>query len=54
LKGVKIEDLEDVLVIWVGQVNGKNAAATDEIMSIKGTSKTGQQMSVTVSVHKNW
>jgi hypothetical protein len=32
LKGVKLADPEDVLVIWIGQVNSKNGAATDEVI----------------------
>jgi hypothetical protein len=27
----KVENVEDVLFIWVGQVNAKNVAATDDI-----------------------
>jgi hypothetical protein len=30
LKGTKLEDLEHVLVTWMGQVNSKNGTATDE------------------------
>jgi hypothetical protein len=49
----KVEDLEDVLIIWIGQVNVKNGTAADEV--IKEQAKvTGQQMSVTNSVHQNW
>jgi hypothetical protein len=31
LKGVKLEDLEGALVIWVGQMNVKNGTAADEV-----------------------
>jgi hypothetical protein len=29
LKGAKLEDLADALVIWIWQVNVKNGTATD-------------------------
>jgi hypothetical protein len=32
LKGAKLEDLEAVLIIWLGQVNLKNGTATDEVI----------------------
>jgi hypothetical protein len=31
LKGAKLEDAEDVLVTWIGQVNAKIGTGTDEI-----------------------
>jgi hypothetical protein len=52
LKGVELEDLEETLVIWTGQVSAKNVTATYEV--IKAQAKVcGQQMSVTNFVHKN-
>jgi hypothetical protein len=30
-KGCKL-DLEDVIVVWIGQVNAKNETATDEVI----------------------
>jgi hypothetical protein len=32
LKGEKLEDLEDVLVIWIEHVNVKNGTATDKVI----------------------
>jgi hypothetical protein len=53
LNRAKLEYLEDTLVIWVGQLNGKNGAATGRL--VKEQMKVlGQQMSVTNSVHKNY
>jgi hypothetical protein len=31
LKGTKLE-LEDALVVWIGQVNAKNGTAADEVI----------------------
>jgi hypothetical protein len=32
LKGAKLEDLEDVLVIWIVQVHANNGTSTDEVI----------------------
>jgi hypothetical protein len=45
LKGAKHEDLEDALIIWIGQVNARNGTATDGV--IKQQAKViGQRMGV--------
>jgi hypothetical protein len=51
LKGAKLEDLADALVIWIWQVNVKNGKATDEIIK-EQVKLLGQQMSVTNFVYK--
>jgi hypothetical protein len=51
LKGGKLQDLDDTLVTWIGQVNVKNGTAIDEV--IKEQEKIlGQQMTVTDFLHK--
>jgi hypothetical protein len=40
LKGEKLDNLEDVSVIWMGQVNAKHLAATGEV--IKEQTKTAK------------
>jgi hypothetical protein len=48
LKGAKLEDLEDALVIWIGQVDTNNETATDGV--VKEQAKIlRKQMSVTMS-----
>jgi hypothetical protein len=32
LKVAKLEDLEDVLVIWIGQLNSKSGTVIDEVI----------------------
>jgi hypothetical protein len=32
LKSLKVAKLEDASVIWIGEVNAKNEAATDEVI----------------------
>jgi hypothetical protein len=49
LKGAKFRDLEDVLVIWMGQVN-----ETDEVVKEQAKVAGQQQMGVTNFVYKNW
>jgi hypothetical protein len=46
LKGEKLEDPEDALVIWVGQMNVKNKTATVEVIN-EQAKVSDQQMSVT-------
>jgi hypothetical protein len=52
LKGAKLEDLEDALVIRIGQVHTRNGTATAEVMEQVNVS--GQQMNLTNFVHKSW
>jgi hypothetical protein len=47
-----LEDLENTVVIWTGQVNVKNGTATDEVTD-EQVKILGRQMSVTNSVYKN-
>jgi hypothetical protein len=49
---VKLEDLEDALVIGIGQVNVKNGTAIDEVTN-EQAKVIGQQMSGANFVHKN-
>jgi hypothetical protein len=51
LKATKLEDLEDMLGIWIGQVNMKNGAATDEVIK-EQVEVPEQQISVTHFVYK--
>ncbi|XP_021916826.1 tigger transposable element-derived protein 6-like [Zootermopsis nevadensis] len=52
LKGAKHEDLEDALIIWIGQVNARNGTTTDGV--IKEQAKViGQQMGVTNFVYSS-
>jgi hypothetical protein len=52
IKGTKLEDLMDVLVIWIGQLHTNNEPETYEV--IKEQAKVlGQQISVTNFVYKN-
>jgi hypothetical protein len=46
LKGAKLVDIQDALIIWIGQVNTKNGTASDEVL--------GTWMSVTNFVHRNY
>jgi hypothetical protein len=44
MKDAELEDLEDMLIIWIRQVNAKNGTKTDEV--IKEQAKVlDQQMS---------
>jgi hypothetical protein len=53
LKNAKLENPEDALVIWPGQVKRKNDTATVEV--IKEQAKVCRQyMSVANFIHKNW
>jgi hypothetical protein len=53
VKWLKGENLEDVLVIWIGQDNAKNETANDEVIE-EQVKVLGQQISVTNVIHKNW
>jgi hypothetical protein len=50
--GAKLEDFEDVLDIWIGQLNVRNGTAADEVIKEQMT-VLGQQMNVTDIVHIN-
>jgi hypothetical protein len=52
LKDAKREDLEDMLVIWTGQVNEKSGTAADE--EIKAHGKVFSNDNATNFVQKNW
>jgi hypothetical protein len=41
--GFFLEDLEDALVIWIGQINTKNGTAANEVI-MKQAKVLGQQM----------
>jgi hypothetical protein len=52
-KDTKLEDHEDALVIWMGQVIVKNGSASNGIVN-KQAKITEQQKGVTNFVYKNW
>jgi hypothetical protein len=52
MMGAELEDLEDVLVIWIGQMHTNSETATDEVIKEHGKG-LGEQMSVTNFVQKN-
>jgi hypothetical protein len=52
LKVAKLEDLEDELIIWTGQVNEKNGTATNEVVE-EQAKVLEQQTNLTNFVHKN-
>jgi hypothetical protein len=45
-KTAKHQDIEDTLIIWIGQVNVKNGTAADEVTK-KQVKVNAQQMGVT-------
>lgn len=51
MKGAKTEQLEDVLVIWIGQVHLKNKTATHDFIK-EQAEVHGQQIRVTNFVYK--
>jgi hypothetical protein len=53
LKSAEIEDLEDVLVIWLGQMNAKNGVAISKVTK-EHVKVIELQISVINFVHKNW
>jgi hypothetical protein len=53
LMGAKLEDLEDMLVIWTEQENAKNGTASGKVITNQAK-VLGQQMSVTNLGHNNW
>lgn len=53
LEVTKFEDLEDALVIWLGQVNVKNETSTDEVIK-EEVKAAGQQMSLANCSYRHW